>query len=71
MATASPAPTKIIRVAPFALQDAESEVVNLIRKSGPVSRSDLAGVTGYSRAKITSVINYLTDMPAFVPHMSG
>jgi hypothetical protein len=52
MSTASPAPPKIISAALFALQNAEAEVVNLIRESGLQSRSDLAELARYSRAKI-------------------
>ncbi|MEW5956996.1 MAG: ROK family transcriptional regulator [Chloroflexota bacterium] len=41
---------------PVVLQAAEAEVVNAIRRSGPLSRTDLARKLGYSRANITGTI---------------
>jgi glucokinase-like ROK family protein len=40
----------------------EAEALASIRKHGPLSRSEIADVTGYSRSKITAVINHLTHL---------
>jgi glucokinase-like ROK family protein len=48
--------------APFALGFSEAEAVDSIRKHGPLSRTEIADVTGYSRSKITSVVNKLTNL---------
>jgi glucokinase-like ROK family protein len=48
--------------APFSLQPSESEAVTSIRIHGPLSRTEIADVTGYSRSKITAVINRLTHV---------
>jgi glucokinase-like ROK family protein len=48
--------------APFALGSSEAQAVASIRKHGPLSRTEIADVTGYSRSKITSVINTLTHL---------
>ena len=47
--------------APFFLRPSESEAVTSIRIHGPLSRTEIADVTGYSRSKITAVINRLTN----------
>jgi DNA-binding transcriptional regulator GbsR (MarR family) len=38
------------------------KTVELIRNLGPLSRTEIATEIGYSRSKITSVINDLTDL---------
>jgi glucokinase-like ROK family protein len=48
--------------APFVLRSSEVEAVSSIRQRGPLSRTEIADVTGYSRSKITAVINNLTDL---------
>ncbi len=48
--------------APFTLQLAEARTVDSIRKLGPISRTDIANITGYSRSKITAVVNHLTRL---------
>jgi glucokinase-like ROK family protein len=48
--------------APFTLQLAEARTVDSIRKLGPISRTDIANLTGYSRSKITAVVNNLTRL---------
>jgi glucokinase-like ROK family protein len=48
--------------APFFLRPSESEAVASIRIHGPLSRTEIADVTGYSRSKITAVINNLTGV---------
>lgn len=47
--------------APFRLRPSESEAVTSIRVHGSLSRTEIADVTGYSRSKITAIINRLTD----------
>lgn len=47
-------------IAPFNLELSEARAVASIRKLGPISRTDIADITGYSRSKITSVVNQLT-----------
>jgi glucokinase-like ROK family protein len=47
--------------APFVLSQSEAAVVSAIRKLGPLSRTDLARETGYSRAKITSIVGGLIE----------
>lgn len=37
----------------------EAEIVEMIRRRGPLSRTDLARLTGYSRAKITPLVGRL------------
>jgi len=49
-------------IAPFLLDLPEARAVHSIRKLGPLSRTDIAGITGYSRSKITTVINKLTHL---------
>jgi glucokinase-like ROK family protein len=44
------------------LQPSEAKAVASIRKLGPLSRTDIADVTGYSRATITTVVNSLTRL---------
>lgn len=41
---------------PLVLETAEAEIVTAIRRSGPLSRTDLARILGYSRANITGTI---------------
>ncbi|MEO8609936.1 MAG: ROK family transcriptional regulator [Chloroflexota bacterium] len=60
--TYSYADDNILLSAPFPLRFSESEAVASIRLHGPLSRTEIADVTGYSRSKITSVINRLTDV---------
>lgn len=55
-------PQPIKQTAPFSLQTPEAKAVASIRRLGPLSRTDIADVTGYSRSKITSVINSLTEL---------
>ncbi|MBZ0310318.1 MAG: ROK family transcriptional regulator [Anaerolineae bacterium] len=47
--------------APFLLSPPEYKVVEAIRQRGPLSRTDIADEIGYSRSKITSVVNSLTS----------
>lgn len=48
-------------VAPFELLFPHMKTVELIRIQGPLSRTEIASEIGYSRAKITSVVNDLTE----------
>ena len=48
--------------APFLLAPSQAEVITLLRKHGSLSRTDIASVTGYSRSKITAVVQQLTDL---------
>jgi predicted NBD/HSP70 family sugar kinase len=50
--------TKI--AAPFLLSPPEAQALTSIRRLGPLSRTEIAEAIGYSRSKITSVINGLT-----------
>lgn len=45
----------------FTFSDSESQIIDAIRKSGPLSRTDIARETGYSRAAITSLVNGLLE----------
>jgi glucokinase-like ROK family protein len=45
--------------APFALPAIEAQAIESIRKYGPLSRTAIADAMGYSRSRITSVINNL------------
>ncbi|MBC8171617.1 MAG: ROK family transcriptional regulator [Anaerolineae bacterium] len=54
-------PRSTRQIAPFSLQSPEAQAVASIRKLGPLSRTDIADVTGYSRSKITAVVNTLTS----------
>ncbi len=49
------------RLVPFKLLPLEAEIVGAIRKLGSLSRTDLARMTGYSRANITVVVNNLVE----------
>jgi glucokinase-like ROK family protein len=49
------------RLVPFRLLPLEAEIVGAIRRLGALSRTDLARMTGYSRANITSVVNNLVE----------
>jgi len=46
--------------APFLLSPSEAQAVASIRRLGPLSRTEIAETIGYSRSKITSVVNVLT-----------
>jgi glucokinase-like ROK family protein len=46
---------------PPILSSNEAKVLEIVRKSGAVSRADLAEIIGYSRASMTSLINNLTE----------
>ncbi len=48
--------------APFHLSPPEYLVVEALRQHGPMSRTDIADEIGYSRSKITSVVNGLTSV---------
>ncbi|MDX1995571.1 MAG: ROK family transcriptional regulator [bacterium] len=48
--------------APFQLQRSQAEVIALLRKRGPLSRTDIAEIVGYSRSKITAVVQRLTEL---------
>lgn len=45
----------------FALDDSEAQVTRAVRRQGALSRTDLAEITGYSRAKMTAVVNGLIE----------
>lgn len=45
----------------FDLSPNEAQLIRLLRLRGPLSRTDLADITGYSRAKITAVVARLLD----------
>lgn len=47
--------------APFPLASTQMNAVESIRRRGPLSRSAIADKLGYSRSKITSVVNDLTQ----------
>jgi glucokinase-like ROK family protein len=49
-------------VAPFTLPLPQAKAITMLRLRGPLSRTDIADGTGYSRATITSVINQLTEL---------
>ena len=58
--------------APFArLPDDEAAVVDAIRQHGPLSRTDLAELSGYSRAKMTAVVGNLIDKGILVEVGAG
>jgi len=46
--------------APFKLLPAEIQAVETLRRLGPLSRTEIADKIGYSRSKITAVVNELT-----------
>ncbi|HEX9028268.1 MAG TPA: ROK family transcriptional regulator, partial [Anaerolineales bacterium] len=45
--------------APLTLTLPEAEVIQVLRKSGLVSRTDIARLTGWSRAKVTHEVNHM------------
>lgn len=47
---------------PSTILPEEAELVGLIRRQGPLSRTDLARKTGYSRAKITPLVSRLINL---------
>ena len=47
--------------APFLLSPPEAQAIISIRRHGPLSRTEIAEAIGYSRSKITSVVNDLTS----------
>jgi glucokinase-like ROK family protein len=47
--------------APFHLLMPQAKAIESIRRLGPLSRTEIADKIGYSRSKITSVVNELTD----------
>jgi glucokinase-like ROK family protein len=46
---------------PLEITEAEWEIAQYIRKYGPLSRNTLASFAGYSRAKVTSLVNTLLE----------
>ena len=52
--------TKFIK-APVLLSTAEAEVMRALRKNGQTSRSEIANITGWSRAKTSQEVNALID----------
>lgn len=48
--------------APFQLLHSQAQTLALLRARGPLSRTDIADATGYSRSKITAVVQQLTDL---------
>lgn len=50
------------RTTPFELLFPHMKTVELIRNHGPLSRTEIAAEIGYSRSKITSVVNDLTEL---------
>ncbi len=64
MKTRTPSPNnahQTVSGAPFFLSPPEYKVLEAIRQRGPLSRTDIADAIGYSRSKITSVVNSLTS----------
>ncbi len=59
IASATKSPS--IRQAPILLNKAEAEVTRLLRKNGQISRSDIAQITGWSRAKTSQAVNALIE----------
>jgi glucokinase-like ROK family protein len=49
----------------------ETAVVEAIRQRGPLSRTDLAEISGYSRAKMTAVVSSLVDKGILVEVGAG
>ncbi len=46
---------------PLMLEPAQAKALDTLRKIGPLSRTDIAEITGYSRSTITTVVNDLTE----------
>ncbi len=51
----------LITPAPILLQPPQAKIAACLRRHGPLSRTDIADITGYSRSTITTVVNELTD----------
>ncbi len=52
---------ELISPPPFLLQPPQAKIVACLRRQGPLSRTDIADITGYSRSTITTLVNELTD----------
>jgi glucokinase-like ROK family protein len=59
--TASAMKEKRFIKAPVLLSSAEAEVMRVLRKNGQTSRSEIASVTGWSRAKTSQEVNALIE----------
>ncbi|MDL1900622.1 ROK family transcriptional regulator [Anaerolineae bacterium CFX9] len=57
-----PASQSISANAPFHLLPPQAKAIAILRRQGPLSRTEIADYTGYSRSTITTTINQLTDL---------